>query len=64
MGQLELLSTQEAAELTGLSVATINRWTASGKLTPVHKGKGIRGTNVFNKADLIQILKNQKATNK
>lgn len=56
MGQIELVSTQEAAELAGRDVATINRWAASGKLTPVHQGKGIRGSRVYNRADVEALL--------
>ena len=48
--------------MAGRTVATINRWAAAGKITPVHKGKGIRGTNVFTRADLDKFLKSLTPT--
>lgn len=57
--EIELISTQEAAELAGQSVATINRWATSGKLTPVHKGKGIRGAHIYKRTDLEALIKDK-----
>lgn len=53
---LELMTTADVMELTGKTAATVTRWVAAGKLTPVHKGRGIRGAFMFAKADVDALL--------
>lgn len=48
----EYLTTAQAAELTGRSVATINRWAERGLLAPVLKLPGIRGARLFRREDV------------
>lgn len=48
----DLVSTKEASEISGRSVATINRWVREGRLTPVAEGDGPRGARFFNRADI------------
>jgi excisionase family DNA binding protein len=50
---LELITTLQAAELIGVHPATITRWVDSGKLRPVHKGTGLRGAFLFDKAAVV-----------
>lgn len=42
-----LLTTKEAADLLGVSVATINRWADKGDLTVAAKAPGLRGARLF-----------------
>lgn len=49
---LDLVSTAEASEISGLSVATINRWVREGRLTPAYEGDGIRGTRLYRRSDI------------
>ncbi len=51
----DLLTTAEAAELTGWSVPTINRWADDGTLPTAHKLPGIRGARLFLRADVDQL---------
>lgn len=57
----ELLSTAEAADACGVVPATITRWVDSGKLVPVHKGKGLRGAFVFRKSDVEKLKDTETA---
>jgi len=47
-----LLTTAEVAEEFGVSVATVNRWVAAGKLKATYKLKGIRGARLFTRRDI------------
>jgi predicted site-specific integrase-resolvase len=47
MNELDLLTTQDVVEITGKSVATICRWVEAGKLSAVHKGRGVTGAYLF-----------------
>ena len=48
----DLVSTREASEITGRSVATINRWVREGRLTAAYEGEGIRGVRLYHLADI------------
>jgi len=48
----DLIPTNEAAKLRGVSVATINRWAKDGTLPVAAKGPGLRGPNLFNRSDV------------
>lgn len=61
MGTLELISTSEAARLIGKDVSTINRWCASGKLTPAFKLDGRTGAYLFHRED-VEALANEDVT--
>jgi excisionase family DNA binding protein len=51
----EPLTSSEAAEILGVSVATVNRMAADGRLALVHKFPGIRGPNLFERADVLRL---------
>jgi len=57
----DLLSTAEVADLLGASVATVNRWAASGKLPVAHALPGIRGARLFARSDVLVILEAEAA---
>lgn len=47
------MSTAEAAKALGVSVATLNRWAASGKLPVAHKvGTGRTGAHLYLREDV------------
>lgn len=48
----EYLTTAEAAQTTGRSVATINRMVRRGELTPAVQGTGKTGTRFFRREDI------------
>lgn len=48
----DLIPTQEAAEVRGVSVGTVNRWVREGRLTPAAKAPGIRGAHLFHRSDV------------
>lgn len=47
-----LVSTKQASEISGLSVATINRWVREGLLKPAAQGEGPRGARFFLRSDI------------
>jgi predicted site-specific integrase-resolvase len=57
------VNTADVVEATGKSVATITRWVAAGKLTPVHKSPGLRGAYLFRREDIEALAKKYKSTN-
>lgn len=52
----ELVSTKTAAEIAGLSVATINRWVREGRLTPIAEADGIRGARFYRRSDVEALV--------
>ena len=48
----ELLTTAQVAARCGRTVATVNRWAATGKLPAAHQLDGIRGARLFAAADV------------
>lgn len=57
----DLITTAEAAKLSGWSVTTLNRKAASGDLPVAFKGEGKRGLRLFNRADVERIAKQEHA---
>ena len=51
----DYLTSTDVATLLRVSVATINRWAADGRLVPVHKFPGLRGPNLFQRADVERL---------
>lgn len=47
-----VILTTEAAQVLGVSKATIQRWAKSGRLEPVGKGEGLRGALIFRRSDV------------
>jgi|GEM_PF-5722808 len=45
-----LIPTREAARILGVSVATMNRYAATGEVIVSAKSPGKRGANLFNRA--------------
>lgn len=56
MAEPALVSTSEAADLLQTTVATINRWAASGKLPVAMKLPGRTGAHLFRRED-VEALK-------
>lgn len=50
----ELIGTNEAARLLGVTRATINRWANSGTLTPAGE-LGARGIRVFDRSEVERL---------
>ncbi|POH58887.1 helix-turn-helix domain-containing protein [Arthrobacter glacialis] len=51
----ELVTTSQAAELSGKGYRTVIRLVERGKLTPAKKLPGIRGAFLFNREDIIAL---------
>lgn len=51
----DLLSTSEAAELLGCSVASVNRYAASGRLAIAKQLTGIRGARFYLRTDVYDL---------
>lgn len=52
MTQETYLTAGEAAERLGVTVATVNRMAAQGKIPTAHKLPGVRGARLFRATDL------------
>lgn len=52
----DLITTAEAGELLGKSVATINRWADDGVLPHARKLSGLRGARLFRRSDVLALL--------
>lgn len=48
----DLLSTKQVAERRGVTVSTVSRWVASGKLRPLLKLEGKTGAMLFRPEDV------------
>jgi predicted site-specific integrase-resolvase len=56
----QFLTTAEIVKATGTTPATVTRWVAAGKLSPIHKGQGIRGAFLFDRKDVETFLESRK----
>lgn len=56
-----LLTTAEVAEMTGWSVATVNRKALAGHLPTAAKAPGKRGARLFDRADVEAAIKSERA---
>lgn len=54
-----LIPTTEAAEILAVSIATVNRWVRVGELTPAAKAPGLRGGNLFDRAEIDALAASQ-----
>lgn len=52
----DAMTTAEAAEALDVSVKTVTRWVAAGKLTPIKRLPGKRGALIFAASDVEAIL--------
>jgi len=52
----DLIPTSQVAGILGVTVKTVSRWAADGKLTPVVKTPGLRGAMLFSRADVEELL--------
>lgn len=50
--EADLVSTDDAAKIAGVSVATINRWVRAGRLDVVVQANGIRGARFYRREDV------------
>jgi phage terminase Nu1 subunit (DNA packaging protein) len=53
---VDLIGTREVSEMAGVDIATVTRWVAAKRLKPVHKGKGLRGPFLFDRAAVEKFL--------
>lgn len=53
---VDLMPTRDVALLTGVDVATVNRWARTGRLVPVAKGPGRNGANLFARSDVAALV--------
>jgi len=60
MSKPELLGVREAAQIVGVSVATIKRAAATGNLPPAHKLPGANGAYLFHRSD-VEALAQERA---
>ena len=56
----DLLTTAQVAEMTGLSVATVNRRADKGEIPVAAKAPGRRGARLFRRED-VQALASERA---
>ena len=57
----DIVSTTQAAEILGVTVATVNRWAASGQLNVAFHGAGRTSPRFFWRADIEQRLADVQA---
>lgn len=60
--QPTLISASEAADLLGLSVATVHRWAEVGKLAVAYKGNGRRGARLFARSEVERLATERAAS--
>lgn len=53
--QVRLVDSATCAELLGISISTLHRWTRDGKLQPVVEGSGVTGARFYDR-DTIEKL--------
>lgn len=56
MAEPDLVSTQEASDILGKSVATVNRLAANGSLAVAAQVSGIRGARFYRRSDVEALL--------
>lgn len=59
MPHSEQITAREAAALLGFSVATVNRMASDGRLPLARKLPGLRGHNLFDRAAIEYIARQQ-----
>lgn len=52
----EVVSTTDLAKLADVTVPTVTRWVAEGRVTPFYKGKGLRGAFLFHRHEVERFL--------
>ena len=57
----DLLTSSDVARLLQISVPTVNRWAAAGRLPVVQKLPGIRGAYLFRRVDVERLAKDSAA---
>ena len=57
----DLITTAEAAALAEKSIATINRWAASGRLPVAMQFPGDKGARMFRRRDVERLAKRRAA---
>lgn len=58
----DFLTTRQAADLIGCSVATVHRYEADGELPLAHKVDGLRGPKLFRRSDVEALAAERKPT--
>jgi len=53
---MDLITTTEAAERLGISVATLNRWAASGRIPVAVQAPGRTGTRMYDPAAIAALV--------
>ena len=57
----DFLTTADAAALLQVSVATVNRWAASGRLPEAMRLPGEKGARLYHRADVERLARNRAA---
>lgn len=52
----KFLTTSDLADLAEVTVPTVTRWVAEGRVSPVHKGKGLRGAFLFERHEVERFM--------
>ena len=60
MQTADLIPTAEAAEIVGVSVATINRWADKGRLRTAAQAPGHTGARLFAHSDVMRLAKERR----
>jgi excisionase family DNA binding protein len=56
-----LIGSEQACALLGVHRATLLRWAASGRVTPVHKMPGTNGAFLFSRAEITRLARERLA---
>lgn len=49
-----------AADLLGVSLSTLHRWTREGKIAPAIQGRGIRGAKFYDRSTIDDLISDAK----
>ena len=58
----DLIGTDEAAHILGITKATLTRWVQADHVTAAHKLPGKNGASLFHRADIETLAKERAAS--
>ena len=58
---MDLMSTAEAADRLGISIATLNRWAKNGAVAPIVQAPGRTGARMFRREDIEALAEKRGA---
>lgn len=56
----EPLGSAQVCDRLGIDRSTLTRWVAAGRIAPLYKAPGIRGTFVFDSAEVERIERDRR----